>query len=116
MSEEQLSYEGYTGSVCWSEEDSCWHGKVLGIVDLVTYEGDFFEDLEVAFKDSVVDYKATQVINFLEVGFEGYSFKLLLEKATGWELDYIADTLRVTSREPHEADVDFRLRIKGDIK
>ncbi len=112
MSEGQLSYKGYTGSVCWSEEDSCWHGKIQGIADLVTYEGDFFEDLEVAFKDSVVDYEATQVINFLDVGFKGHSFKFLLETATGWELDCIAETLHVTGRATHETDVDFRLRIK----
>ena len=37
----QLKYKGYSGSVEYSEEDSCLFGKVLGLKkDCITYEGE----------------------------------------------------------------------------
>jgi predicted HicB family RNase H-like nuclease len=32
------SYKGFTGSIEFSEEDNVYHGKLLNIKDIVTYE------------------------------------------------------------------------------
>ena len=54
---EKLFYhQGYTGNSNYSPKDRCWHGKILGINDLVTYEAGHEEDLEAAFKEAVDEY------------------------------------------------------------
>ena len=35
-----LHYRGYTGSIRFSEEDAVFHGKVMGLKALVSFEGD----------------------------------------------------------------------------
>ena len=51
-----MNHKGYTGSVDFSHEDRVFHGRVLGIRDMVTFEGTSVDDLEQAFRDSVNDY------------------------------------------------------------
>jgi predicted HicB family RNase H-like nuclease len=51
-----LNYKGYYGNVEYSAPDHCFHGKLLGISALVTYEGIDVSTLEESFKDSVDDY------------------------------------------------------------
>ena len=52
----QLHYRGYTGSVAFSEEDGVFHGKVLGISDLISYEGDSVQALTAEFREFIDDY------------------------------------------------------------
>lgn len=54
-----LQYNGYLGSVDYSLEDGCLHGKILHINDLATYEAPTVRELETAFKEAVDDYLAT---------------------------------------------------------
>lgn len=51
-----LSYKGYYGDVNYSSEDDVFHGKLIGISDLVTFEGNSVKELKKAFRDSVDDY------------------------------------------------------------
>ena len=44
-----INYRGFIGSVRFSAEDSVFYGKVEGIADLVTFEGDSVKDLTAAF-------------------------------------------------------------------
>lgn len=53
-----LKYKGYTGHVEYDEEARIFHGEVLGIKDVVTFQGTNVEEIEKAFKDSVEDYLA----------------------------------------------------------
>ena len=47
----QLKYKGYSGSVEYSEEDSCLFGKVLGLKkDCITYEGETISELKSDFE------------------------------------------------------------------
>jgi predicted HicB family RNase H-like nuclease len=55
---EVLKYKGYHGSTEYSLEDDCLHGKILGINDVITYEGNSVKEIKAAFKDSVDDYLA----------------------------------------------------------
>lgn len=51
-----LSYKGYYTHVQMSMEDRCFFGKIEGIQDLVTYEGENFSDVESSFHAAVDDY------------------------------------------------------------
>jgi predicted HicB family RNase H-like nuclease len=55
---EVLKYKGYHGSTEYSLEDDCLHGRLLGINDVITYEGNSVKEIKAAFKDSVDDYLA----------------------------------------------------------
>lgn len=54
-----LEYKGYSGSVEFSAEDEVFFGKITGIRDVVTFEGDSVAKLKRAFKDAVEDYVLT---------------------------------------------------------
>ncbi len=51
-----MEYKGYLGSVEFSEEDSLFYGKVLGIRALISYEGENAHDLVNDFHGAVDDY------------------------------------------------------------
>lgn len=51
-----LESRGYKGTISYSVNDGCWHGKIVGVDDLVTYETDSYEELVEEFKDAVLEY------------------------------------------------------------
>ncbi len=51
-----LHYKGYTGSVDYSEEDKIFFGRVAGIRDIISYEGETSAELEQDFRDGIDDY------------------------------------------------------------
>ena len=51
-----LESRGYKGTISYSVNDGCWHGKIVGVDDLVTYEADSYEELVEDFKDAVLEY------------------------------------------------------------
>ena len=51
-----LEYKGYTGRVEFDDEAMLFHGEVIGLRDVVTFQGTSVEELEEAFRDSVDDY------------------------------------------------------------
>ena len=53
-----LHYKDYNGSVEYSAEDRILHGSLLGIRDMVTYEGVDVNTLEANFKAAVDEYLA----------------------------------------------------------
>jgi len=53
-----MEYKGYRGAVRYSAEDRLLHGRILGIDDVVTFEGTDVEELEKAFHEAVDDYMA----------------------------------------------------------
>lgn len=44
-----MHYEGYTAKVWYSEEDGCFVGRVLGITNIVSFDGESVKQLEKAF-------------------------------------------------------------------
>ncbi len=56
MNNEKFSYKGYTGSIEVSVEDSCLHGEILFIGDIITYEGDGVDELRTSFEEAVDRY------------------------------------------------------------
>ncbi len=51
-----LHYKGYTGHVEFDGEAGLFHGEVIDLRDVVTFQGTSVEDLERSFQDSVDDY------------------------------------------------------------
>ena len=51
-----ISHKGYTGSVEFSAEDAVFHGKVIGIKSLISFEGDSVASLTEDFFNAVDEY------------------------------------------------------------
>ncbi len=54
-----LEYKSYYADVHFSANDEVFYGKVLGINDLVSFEGDSVKELKEAFHEAVEDYLET---------------------------------------------------------
>ena len=52
----KLTYKKYTGTIKASIEDSCLHGHILFIDDVITYEGDTVDDIKTSFREAVDHY------------------------------------------------------------
>jgi predicted HicB family RNase H-like nuclease len=51
-----MNYKGYDAVVEYDEEAHLFHGEVLHLRDVITFQGDSVTELEQAFHDSVEDY------------------------------------------------------------
>jgi predicted HicB family RNase H-like nuclease len=51
-----ICYKGYDGSLEYSEEDRVFHGRIAGIRDVVTFEGDSVAAIEANFRHAVNEY------------------------------------------------------------
>ena len=56
MADNLLKYKDFYGSVEYSGVDECFFGKIIGINDLITFEGKSVESLKRAFTEAVKDY------------------------------------------------------------
>ncbi|MCG8319933.1 MAG: type II toxin-antitoxin system HicB family antitoxin [Cytophagales bacterium] len=54
-----LTYKGYLGTVNFDSDDEAFHGKINGINDLITFEGQSVKALKKAFEEAVDDYLKT---------------------------------------------------------
>ncbi len=51
-----MKYKGYIGCVEYDDEAKIFHGEVVGLRDVITFQGKTVDELEQAFKDSVDEY------------------------------------------------------------
>jgi predicted HicB family RNase H-like nuclease len=51
-----LKYKGYTGHVEFDDESCIFHGEVLDLRDVITFQGKSVEGIKKAFRDSIDDY------------------------------------------------------------
>jgi predicted HicB family RNase H-like nuclease len=51
-----MTYKGYGAKVEFDDDAMIFHGEVIGIRDVVTFQGKTVNELKKAFKDSVDDY------------------------------------------------------------
>jgi len=54
-----LEYKGYCATVNFNAEEEFFNGKVIGINDLVSFEGETAKELKQAFYEAVDDYLKT---------------------------------------------------------
>ncbi|WP_066384747.1 MULTISPECIES: type II toxin-antitoxin system HicB family antitoxin [unclassified Anabaena] len=51
-----MKYKGYEAVVEFDEEAEIFHGEIINIRDVITFQGDSVKELKQAFYDSVDDY------------------------------------------------------------
>jgi len=51
-----LQYKDYVGDIFFSAADGCFHGKVMGIKSLITFEGDSVRTLTDDFHHAIDEY------------------------------------------------------------
>ncbi|HEV2917519.1 MAG TPA: type II toxin-antitoxin system HicB family antitoxin [Candidatus Babeliales bacterium] len=51
-----MRYKGYIGDVTYDADAKLFHGEVIGLKDIITFQGTTVEELEKAFHDSIDDY------------------------------------------------------------
>ncbi|HAC15526.1 MAG TPA: hypothetical protein DCE78_06220 [Bacteroidetes bacterium] len=51
-----LEYKGYHGKVEFDEKEGIYHGEVLNIRDVVTFQSKTEDEIQKAFEESVDDY------------------------------------------------------------
>lgn len=51
-----MNYKGYHGQVTYDEDAKIFHGEVVGLRDVITFQGTSVDELEQAFKDSIDEY------------------------------------------------------------
>lgn len=51
-----MQYKGYNGRVEFDDEADIFHGEVLGLRDVITFQGRTVDEVKQAFHDSVEDY------------------------------------------------------------
>jgi predicted HicB family RNase H-like nuclease len=54
-----LQYQNYYASVHFNSDDEVFYGKILGINDLISFEGSSVKELKKSFKEAVEDYIET---------------------------------------------------------
>ena len=53
-----MEYKGYMANVEFDDEAEIFHGEVINLRDVVTFQGETVKQLRKAFRDSVDDYLA----------------------------------------------------------
>ena len=53
-----MEYKNYTAKIEFNSDDRTFHGEVLGINDVVHFQGSSVKEIEKAFRESVDDYLA----------------------------------------------------------
>lgn len=53
-----MKYKGYFGQVAYDDEAKLFHGEVVGLNDVITFQGTTVAEIEIAFKESIDDYLA----------------------------------------------------------
>jgi predicted HicB family RNase H-like nuclease len=56
MKKNIMRYKGFVGTADFTEENDVFFGKLIGIPDLVSYEGETVKELKKAFRESVEEY------------------------------------------------------------
>lgn len=51
-----MTYKGYTGKFEYDPEADIFHGEVLDLADIITFQGRSIDELKQALADSVEDY------------------------------------------------------------
>lgn len=51
-----IKYKNYTGSIEFDDENNFFHGEVINMRDVITFQGKSIAELRKALKDSIEDY------------------------------------------------------------
>ena len=51
-----ITYKDYAGKFEYHDDDDVFHGRVLGVRDVLTFEGRSLDELKQALRDTIEDY------------------------------------------------------------
>jgi predicted HicB family RNase H-like nuclease len=51
-----MEYKGYVGKVEYDDEAGIFHGEIINVRDVITFQGVSVKELRKAFRDSIEDY------------------------------------------------------------
>jgi len=91
MTKNIMEYNGYFGSVEYSDNDEVFFGKLLFINDVVSFEGESVKELKRAFQEMVDDYIETckEIGKIPQKPFKG-SFNVRIKPALHCEAAILA--------------------------
>jgi predicted HicB family RNase H-like nuclease len=58
MDNNTMKYKGYTALIEFSDEDGCFVGRVTGINDIVSFDGETVDEIRKNFRDMIEHYIA----------------------------------------------------------
>ena len=53
-----MEYKGYIGKVEFDADGGVFHGEVINLRDVITFEGTSVDEIQLAFRESIDDYLA----------------------------------------------------------
>ncbi|MCX6045816.1 MAG: type II toxin-antitoxin system HicB family antitoxin [Chloroflexi bacterium] len=51
-----MEYKGYIGKVEFDDDAGIFHGEVINVRDVITFQGESVQEIRQAFQDSIEDY------------------------------------------------------------
>lgn len=111
-----LQYKNYYGSVHFSASDEVFHGKVLGINDLINFEGTSVKELKAAFEEAVEDYIDTcnEIGKSPDKTYKG-TFNVRVPSALHKEASTFAAINNITLNEFVKMAMNFALHRKEQL-
>ena len=111
-----LRYKGYMASVGFSAEDEVFHGKVIGINDLVTFEGRSVSELKKAFKEAIEDYLETcrELKKQPEKTYKG-SFNVRVPVYLHRKAALLASQKKITLNEFMKVAISFAIKHENEV-
>ena len=111
-----LQYKNYYASVHFSATDEVFFGKILGINDLISFEGASVKELKIAFEEAVEDYLET----CLEIGKEPErtykgTFNVRVPSSLHKEAALFAAAHNITLNEFVKKALSFTLHRKDEV-
>ena len=111
-----LQYKNYYASVHFSAVDEVFYGKILGINDLVSFEGFSVKELKKAFEEAVEDYLETciEIGKMPEKTYKG-TFNVRVPSELHKEASLFAAVHNITLNQFVKAALSFTLQHKDEI-
>jgi len=111
-----LEYKGYYASVHFSAADDVFFGKILGINDLINFEGVSVKELKNAFAEAVEDYIETcaQVGKIPEKTYKG-SFNVRIPTEMHKQAAMFASIRGISLNDFVKTAIGFTLQHRDDF-
>jgi len=111
-----LRYKEYYASVQYSADNEIFTGKILGINDLINFEGTSVSELKKAFKEAVDDYLITcsEIGKTPEKTYKG-SFNVRVSPKLHQEASAFASMHKITLNQFVKTALSYALKQKGNV-
>jgi len=111
-----LQYKNYYASVSFSAVDEVFYGKIIGINDLVSFEGSSVKELKTAFKEAVEDYLETcqEIGKSPDKTYKG-TFNVRVPATLHKEASLFAAVHNITLNEFVKTALSFTLKHKDKV-